>query len=82
MRLQLSLFRWRRPVGMFKAEVNENTFFSAARPDSERHSDAGNNLKPIFEVVGPANSWAQQEIARPLCGLRRSHLLTAIEKCF
>ena len=67
---------------MLKAEVNENTLFSAARPHAERHGDAGNNLKPIFEVVGPANSWAHQEIARLLCGLRRSHLQTAIEKGF
>lgn len=75
------LFFRQFPVGMFKAEVNENAFFSAARSDSERYGDTGYNLKSILEVIGPANSRVQQKIARPLCDLRRGHLLTANEHC-
>src|SRR5712672_4317392 len=66
---------------MFQAEVNEDAFFSAARSDSERHGDTRNDLKSVFAVVGPANSGVQQKSAGPLCCLRRSHFLTAIEDC-
>jgi hypothetical protein len=53
------LFFWQLPVGMFKTKVQENAFFSAARSHSNGHGDAWNNLKPVFEIVGPANSRAE-----------------------
>ena len=66
---------------MFQAKVKENTLFSAARACPERYGDTRNDLKSVFAVVGPANSGVQQKIAGPLCGLRPSHFLTAIEDC-
>lgn len=66
---------------MFKAEVKENAPFSAARTHSQRCGDTWNNLKPVLEVVGPTNSRADEKAARPLCGVRRRDLLTAVEDC-
>jgi hypothetical protein len=66
---------------MFKAEIKENAPFSAAWAHSEWCGDTWDNLKPVFEVVGATNSRAEEKGARPLRGLRRSHLLTAVEHC-
>ncbi len=64
---------------MLKAEIKEDALFSAARPHSEWNGDTRDNLEPVFKVVRPANSGAQQEIARPLGAFRSNHLLTTIE---
>ena len=74
-----TLFLWQHTVMVFDAEVREIAYFSATRTDSERHGDTGNNLKSAFEVVSPANSRDQQKVAGPLGGLRRNHLLAAVE---
>lgn len=73
---------WQLSVGMFKTEVKESTLFSAAGAQSERYGDARNNLKPILEVVSPANSRTEQKSTCPLCVLGGSYLLTAVEDCF
>lgn len=78
---QFILFFWWLPVGMFKTEVEENAFFSTARSYSNGHGNAGNNLKSVFEAVGPADSRAEQKVALPLYTLRSGHLLTAVESC-
>jgi hypothetical protein len=77
--VQGTSFVWKRSVGMFKAEIKEDALFSAARPHSERNGDTWNNWEPIFKVVHPANSGAQQEIAGPVGAFRNNHLLTTIE---
>ena len=67
---------------MFQAKVKENTPFSAARARPERHGDTRNDLKPIFEVVRPANTRIEQKCAAPLSCAWRNHVFISVKHRF
>ena len=67
---------------MFQAKVKENTLFSAARACPERYGDTRNDLKPILEIVRPANTRIEQQGAIPLGCAGRNYSFVPVKHRF
>jgi len=61
-----SLLRVQLAKRVFEAQIEKDRSLTRAGPDSQWHTDSGNDLQAILEVIGPADTGAKEERVRPV----------------